>query len=56
MDDIIDFFQSWTMAGIAARLFLATLAGVIIGMDRDTRIKAPVSRPMPLSASVRPWP
>ena len=39
MDDIIDFFQSWTMAGIAARLFLATLAGVIIGMDREYKNK-----------------
>jgi putative Mg2+ transporter-C (MgtC) family protein len=39
MDDIINFFQSWTMAGIGARLFLATLAGVIIGMDREYKNK-----------------
>lgn len=51
MDAFIEFCQSWTMGGIAARLFLATLAGVIIGMDREYKIKEPVSRPMPWSAS-----
>lgn len=39
MDAFIEFCQSWTMGGIAARLFLATLAGVIIGMDREYKNK-----------------
>ncbi|MGN0954257.1 MgtC/SapB family protein [Dialister sp.] len=39
MDDFIGFCQSWTMGGIASRLFLATLAGVIIGMDREYKNK-----------------
>ncbi|WP_299142382.1 MgtC/SapB family protein [uncultured Dialister sp.] len=39
MDAFIEFCQSWTMGGIATRLFLATLAGVIIGMDREYKNK-----------------
>lgn len=39
MDGFVEFCQSWTMGGIATRLFLATLAGVIIGMDREYKNK-----------------
>ena len=35
----MELCQSWSMGGIATRLFLATLAGVIIGMDREYKNK-----------------
>ena len=39
MDAIIELCKEWSMLGIGIRLFLATLAGIIIGMDREYKNK-----------------
>ena len=39
MDAIIGLCKEWSLLGIGIRLFLATLAGIIIGMDREYKNK-----------------
>ena len=39
MDSILDICREWSLLGIGIRLFLATLAGIIIGMDREYKNK-----------------
>ena len=38
-DTVISLCKEWSLVGICIRLFLATLAGVIIGMDRESKNK-----------------
>lgn len=39
-DTIMNLVKEWNVTGICLRLALATFVGVIIGLDREYKIKA----------------
>lgn len=56
MTAIITFFHLWSIPSVIARLIIATLAGAIIGLDREAKNKEAGLKPMPWSVWAPRWP
>lgn len=55
MDTLDALFKEWSIGGICFRLLMATVAGVIIGMDREYKNKGAGVKPTRLSLSEPLW-